>query len=531
MEFWKPLAGLALFLLAMSLIEESVRSLAGDRVRRFIEQNTQSRLRGLVSGTVATALLQSSSLVGLLVLALVGAGIMQLPNALLIIFGANLGTTFTGWLVTVLGFKLELDALSFPLIASGGLLWALSGTHKLAALGRFGLALGLLLMALEFMKSAMGGYAQALDPSFLASLSAWQFLLFGIGFSALVQSSSATMVVTLSALHIGVIDLYAAAAIAVGADLGTTSTVVLGALKGSANKKRVALGHVLFNVATDSLAFVLLIPLVDLVANIGDPLLALVAFHSVFNLLGVCLFTPFVPHLARFLAKRFVQEEAGAAVFLDPSVSAVPEVAVGAVGNELKRLSQQVVALNAALFRTGRLSSGSEFRRLYRLSKRLEAEMLAFSLNVDLSSASGNAALQVEQMLDAARNLMLSAKLIKDNLTDLDELADYAPALHEETMHQQRQFYDEVEQLDEGADLTSGFDAELRMLNQRGHEALHDRIYELIRGGLIPLEKVSSLLNVNRALFNSNAALIDGLAVNAAIVDHLPHMQPKARVA
>ena len=125
MEFdlWRPLAGLALFLLAMSVIEQAIRKLAGRRVKARLAGATASPLKGVLTGAVATALMQSSSLVGLLVLAFVGARTMPLRNALLIIFGANLGTTATGWLVALLGFKLDLEVASLPLIALGGLLW------------------------------------------------------------------------------------------------------------------------------------------------------------------------------------------------------------------------------------------------------------------------------------------------------------------------------------------------------------------------------------------------------------------------
>ena len=118
---WKPLAGLMLFLLAISLIEEAIRSLADRCVKSVIGRSTQTSLRGVFAGTLATAALQSSSLVGLLVLAFVGAGRMPLKNALLIIFGANLGTTFTGWIVALIGFKFDFESASLSLIAMGGL--------------------------------------------------------------------------------------------------------------------------------------------------------------------------------------------------------------------------------------------------------------------------------------------------------------------------------------------------------------------------------------------------------------------------
>ncbi len=516
MDLWKLVAGLMLFILAMSLIEEAAKAFAGNRLRQFVGRSTRSPLQGLLTGTVATAILQSSSLVGLLVLAFVGAGILPLTNALLIVFGANLGTTFTGWLVTLIGFKLDLEALSFPLIATGGLLWTLGGQNKVNYLGRFVLAVGLLLMGLEFMKSAVDS-VRDLDATVLGELNAWQYLAFGVLFSAIVQSSSAVMVVTLSALNLGIIDLHSAAALVIGADLGTTSTVVLGAMRGSANTKRVALGHVLFNVVTDALAFSLLVPLVRLVETIDDPLFALVAFHSTFNFIGICLCTPFVARLAKFLNRRFVDDEDRVSVYLDKSTLEVPEAGLEALHKELGNLTQRVVEQNSELFDpTGELDI-AEFRRRYHRSKRLEAEILAFSLKLDVTATDGDLGARVSEFLRSARQLLLSSKLCQDNLLDLQDLATYQPPLYRALVGMASDFYELLEQyLQDGNGVLSREGLiELGTVNHRGHEHVHEMIYESIKAGDLPLGKVSTVLNVNRALHNANNAILEGMSGEA----------------
>lgn len=487
-------------------------------MKAFVTRNTQTPLRGILSGTIATAVLQSSSLVGLLVLAFVGAKIMKLKDALLVIFGANLGTTATGWIVALVGFKFGLEAISLPLIATGGLVWTVSSSQRSGHYGRFVLGLGLLLFALQFMKTAVADSESLVSPEFFLQLSAWQYLLFGVLFSALVQSSSAAMVVTLSALYSGMVDLYAAAAVMIGADLGTTTTVMLGALRGSASKKRVALGHVLFNVITDAMAFVLLVPLVSLVALLGDPLMSLVAFHSLFNFIGIGLCTPFVAQFANFLEKRFKQSEPLVSKYLDPSMLEVVEVAVAALYKEVRHLAEKVSEQNANLFRVvdGKVPDKATYNRTYILSKRLEAEILEYSLDLDLKEASASVRNQIERFLSSARNLLLSSKLCKDNINDLNDLAEYLPTLFTQIVDIQNSFYNNFQEVGDaygrlGLEQTEEF----IKIARDGHDQIHETIYDLIKRDLLSPAHVSTALNVNRELYNSNLALLSALATLA----------------
>ena len=149
---WQFFAGLMLFLLAMSLVEGAVQELAGRRFKALIARNTSTPLRGIFSGTVATAVLQSSSMVSLMMLAFVGARVIRLKDALLVVFGANLGTTATGWIVATIGFKFDLEDLALPLIALGGLCATVVKKHRMTDVGRLILGVGVLLLALQFMK-------------------------------------------------------------------------------------------------------------------------------------------------------------------------------------------------------------------------------------------------------------------------------------------------------------------------------------------------------------------------------------------
>ncbi len=244
-DYWELLAGLSLFLFAMSQLEAGLQAFAGKSLARFLKEQTSSRFNALLGGLVGTALLQSSSILGLMVLAFVGAGLLTLSAALGIIFGSNLGSTFTGWIVATIGFKVELQAFALPLVAVGGFAY-MFGKGRWSEAGKVLLAFGLLLLGLELMKSAVASIEQLIDTEMLDGLQPWQYLLFGLVVAAIVQSSAVTLMIALAALDAGIITLPNAAAVAIGADLGTTTTIMLGAVRGSAIKRQVAAGHVVF---------------------------------------------------------------------------------------------------------------------------------------------------------------------------------------------------------------------------------------------------------------------------------------------
>lgn len=306
-ETWKLLAGLGIFLLAMQLMENALKNLAGEKLTGFIHRNTNTPLKGVFTGTIATAILQSSSLVTLMLMAFVGAGLLSVQNSLGVIYGCNLGTTLTGWIVTLLGFNADIGIFAYPMTAIGALLYTVTYQKpKWSPLFQFITSFGLLFIGLEYMKLGMSGLTQDLNTEILKDLSVFSYFVFGFVLTALIQSSSATMLITLTALNTGIIQLYDAGAIVIGADLGTTVTALIGSIGGSRARLQTALAHFIFNLTTDSIAFALLTPLIGLsVYLIGNdqPLLNLVLFHSLFNFIGILVFLPLTKHLATFLER------------------------------------------------------------------------------------------------------------------------------------------------------------------------------------------------------------------------------------
>jgi phosphate:Na+ symporter len=530
-DIWRPLAGLGLFLFAMSTIEGALEQISGRTFRHLIRNNTHPPIRGIATGTLTTAVLQSSSLVGLMMLALVGAGVVRMRNALAVIFGANLGTTITGWIVATIGFKLNLEGAALPLIALGGISALVLHNPRHRALARLTLGIGLLLMGLEFMKQAAQDFSALADPDVLADLSAFQYLLFGVVFSALVQSSSAVMMVTLSALNADILTLSDAAAIAIGADLGTTGTIIIGAIGASAGKKRVAAGHFLFNLLTDLMAFTLRVPLLALVLlfNLSD-ILSLVAFHSLFNLLGIIAFLPFIGRFADFLDSKFQVPETQISRHLEEDVAELPEAALEALELETGHLLERVVCQNLRVFHPqiplppGLLPAGSrspeevsseladDFELAYERSKHLEGEILRFAGHLRLGNLDEEQTSEVDRQLDSVRDAIQSSKYLSDldiqSGYDALEKSDY-PSLFRTA---QEEFYTQLFDLRrEGTNVASTQFDKLAALNERTHERLHNQIYGDIQSSAIGRSEVSSLLNINRLLLNSNQSLISAL--------------------
>ncbi len=546
LDYWRLLAGLGFFLFSMSLIEGALEQVSGRSLRQFLRRNSDRPIKGVLSGTVATAILQSSSVVGLLMLALVGAGVVQMRNALSMIFGANLGTTITGWIVATIGFTLDLDALALPFIAVGGLVSALSSSRQLAQYARIVLGLGLLLMGLQFMKASVSDLINSVDVSMLAGYNALQFLLFGLVFCAIIRSSSATMMVTLSALNAGIIDLPAAAAIAIGADLGTTSTVLIGAIKGSAAKKRVALGHLLFNVGTDTLAFVLLMPLLAVVSWFGlNDLLSLVAFHSLFNLLGILLFLPLIGPFANLLERLVRTTDETIGRHLAPATAAMPETALEAIELETDHLLQRVICQNLKVtdppirILVGNLPVGptpsdgrllplsASFKENYDATKRLEGEIVAFTADAQATAREAEDSRRISRYQTIVREAVHAAKSLKDVHADLVHfeasgqqiLMDYGERFRDAL----KEFY--VELFRARADESQQLDLEtiigLNELAKRRHDELHQDIYADVRADRLQEQNVSSLLNVNREIYNSHANLLLALATRTLADEEL----------
>ncbi len=327
--------GVGVFLVGMFLLSDGLKAAAGGALRTILQRFARSPGRAILSGAGVTALVQSSSATTLTTIGFVSAGLLTFPQAVGLIFGANLGTTSTGWLVSVLGFRVNLGAVALPVVGAGALLRILGRgrwSHGGTALAGF----GLIFVGIDILQDGMGDLADRIDPAVFPGatfLGRFVLILAGAVMTVVMQSSSAAVATTLTALHAGGIGVDQAACLVIGQNLGTSVKAVLAAIGGSIPVRRTAVAHTLFNLITAALAL-LLFPLLlrgaTLLAGPDDPAVAIAIFHTSFNLLGVAVLAPLLPRFAR-LVESVVPEAVPSLIRnLDPAVAEVPEVAVEA---------------------------------------------------------------------------------------------------------------------------------------------------------------------------------------------------------
>jgi phosphate:Na+ symporter len=464
---WTRLAGgLALFLFGMQCLEEGLRQLAGSELERILGKVTDRAWKSLGFGVFSTVLVQSSSLVSLLTIAFLGTGLIGLAAGLCIVFGANLGTTSGVWLLALAGQSASLGVLALPL-AVFGILLGFNGPRCRGA-GRVMLGVCFLFLGIDLMKTGFSDASEWLDPAQITVSGLPGAVLFaGVGMlaTALLQSSHASLMLTLTALAGGQIGLEQAFALAIGANVGSTITAVLGSLGGSARAgKRLAVAHVLFNGSTGVLSLLLLGPLsalTDQAASAlglaGSAVFELALFHTLFNTLGLLLFLPWHRGLAAWLERRLpeptepqvliAEVSNGRAAqelpqtrarYLDDGALGSAEAAVQAVARELQhlaRLSLEVIChalylpvdqlssvqVDEALLRSSAQTAGHalDAEQLYqRHIKGVYADLLSYMgrLEVSLDEAHSRAWIASQlvalQLVDAVKD----AKHLQKNL-------------------------------------------------------------------------------------------------------------------
>ena len=380
--FQSVAAGVAIFLFGMLFLEEGFTAFTGGALERLLARSTSTLPRSMSFGLVATTLMQSSSLVSVLTISFLSAGLLGLREGIGIIFGANIGTTTGAWLMAGFGMKVKISAWAMPMLVFG-LLFVLQKSKQLKGLGNILAGIGFFFLGIHFMKQGFESAQEAIDlarfalPG-LAGLAVYSLL--GVLATVVMQSSHATLMLIIAALATQQITYDNALALAIGANVGTTITAVLGALGSNAAGRRLAAAHLVFNVTTGAVA-VLGLPLfrvaVDSVsAAVGiaadDWTLKLAVFHTLFNVAGVILLSPFVGTMERMLQHRF---EGSAAIDIS-AARHLNEAALMLPGTALEVLAKEAQHLFDNAF--GLLAHGVGLHRGDVLSKADLAAMLDF---------------------------------------------------------------------------------------------------------------------------------------------------------
>lgn len=309
------LGGVGLLLLGMSVMTAGLKGLAGSKLRTVISKAAATPLSGALWGAIVTLIVQSSSATTMTTIGLVSAGVLTFPQGLALVFGANVGTTGTGWLVALIGVRVSLTAAALPMIFVGALIKLLGG-GRVSAAGAALAGFALVLFALTTLQQGMGGLAEQLHPAdFLAVLGiTWWAGLYGVlalavvglVMTAVMQSSTAAIAVTLSAHYAGAIGLDQACALIIGQNIGTATSSAMAAIGASSTAKRLALAYILFKLIAAAIALVLFPVTIPLLVRASDSIggvTLLAAYHTAYNVIGVLVLLPVINGFKRWLRK------------------------------------------------------------------------------------------------------------------------------------------------------------------------------------------------------------------------------------
>ena len=396
------LGGLAIFLLGMKMMSDGLQKMAGAKMRYWLASATSNRLAATFSGMLVTAIIQSSSATTVMVVGFTSAGLLTLYQALGMIFGANIGTTLTAWIVSLFGFKIQISLFALPVVALGFFSQFLSKQWVLVRrIGEAAIGFGLLFLGLDIMKNTIpADFAQhpavtewliRFTPD--TALHLILLILTGAILTVILQSSSAVMAMTLTCAAAGIINFPTACALVLGENIGTTITANLAAIGAPKNARRAALGHFLFNffgVVWVCLLFKPFIRLIDWLVPgspyVTDPAILtstlpyhIAAFHTIFNVINTVLMLPLLKQLAAltlWFIPKTKREETGAGnrlVYLTAPFYQTPELAILAARKELERMLGFVLKQTDKLIYALRTTDNKLFSRLLADAKACES--------------------------------------------------------------------------------------------------------------------------------------------------------------
>lgn len=350
------IGALGMFLYGMNMMSSGLQKAAGSGLRKFVASITSNPFKGVVTGLGVTAVIQSSSATTVMVVSFVNAGLLTLTQAIGVIMGANIGTTFTAWIIALFGFKADISILAVPLMAAGFIM-SISKKGRWRDAGEIVVGFSLLFLGLSFMKDSVPDLKST--PEVLSFIQSWSghgiwsvilFILIGSMLTLILQSSSATVALTLIILNMGWIGFDMAAAMVLGENIGTTITANIAAAVGNTNAKRAALAHTVFNVFGVIWAVALFRPFLSLIQliisaiGIGNsaetPLYSISMLHTVFNLINTGLLIWFIPLIEKFVSRVIREKKQDSEipeklVYINAGLISTPELAIAEADKEV----------------------------------------------------------------------------------------------------------------------------------------------------------------------------------------------------
>ncbi|RXK00956.1 sodium:pantothenate symporter [Arcobacter sp. CECT 8986] len=384
-------SGIAIFLIGMYFMESGFKLFSGGVLEKILQKFTSNLFKSITTGFFSTTLVQSSSLISVIVISFLSVELLTLTQGIGVIFGSNIGSTTTAWIVSSLGLKIKISMYAMPMIIFGVILrFMKSNTYK--GVGNILLGLGFIFLGISYMKDGFETLKDSLDLASFAMdgfLGLIVYILIGAVSTVIIQSSGATMAIIITALSSGSIIYLNALALTIGANVGTTVTAIIGSLSSNENGKRLAFAHLVFNVITALVAVIFLHYLKDFVDFLAPHFgidntnysMKLALFHTTFNILGVILVAPFINvivSVSEKLIKKKVSKYSKPKYLLQSNIN-IPDAAILSIKKECINLYEncQKAMLHAINLHTSNLKTKDD------LKAELSKEIKKIDTNID----------------------------------------------------------------------------------------------------------------------------------------------------
>lgn len=543
-DFKEISAGVSIFLFGMIALEEGFRAFTGGLLENILRRTTDKLWKSLSFGIVTTTLMQSSSLVSVITISFLSAGLIGLAAGIGIIFGANLGTTTGAWLVAGLGLKVKISAYAMPMLVFGVIL-IFQKSRSMKGLGYILAGLGFLFLGIHHMKEGFESFRETIDlvayavPGFAGLM---LFSLIGVAATVIMQSSHATLVLIITALAAQQITYENALALAIGANIGTTITAIIGSMSANIEGKRLAAAHLVFNLVTGLVAILAinqLVIVVDYLSEVGgiaadDYTLKLAVFHTIFNLLGIVLMIPFINRLVTLLNRLFVTEVVDVVqpLYLNDAALEFPEAVFESVRKETEHLYDNAfeVMAQGINLRPGDILSDQDLDELVQRP----GKAVPFDIDVEyerkvkvLYSAiieyiSRSQLTMPSEFSEQLYNLRQSARNIVEALKDIKHLQkNLSQYITSDNANIRREYniiraqlakvlrkLDRVRQQDEGEKTVLTLDS-LKLKMKKHDATINGMLDKLIREKLISAQMATSLMNDSSYAHDVARNLID----------------------
>lgn len=531
------LAGLGLFLYGINLMAQVTKRLAGRSFKLFLRHNTKSLSKAILGGTVITGIIQSSSVVILMLMSFISAGIITFRNALGVLIGSNLGTTISSWFYATVGFKFNILSFSMPIIAIAGILMFFTEKRRqLYDTLYFIFSIGVLLLGFGFMQDGADQLVAKFNLAAYNNYNLIFILLTGFIITVIIQSSSVTVAIALTALNAQAITFPAAACVIIGSEVGTTIKFLITGLRGSSEIRMLAWGDFIFNVFTVVVSFVFLSWIIYFIRDmigIRDPLIALVFFQSFINFLTIILFIPFINFLSRGLQKMFGKTEAVIGNGFNLDLPVIPSLSAAILKKAGFAILKRVVDFHEKIFGVASpvdspafLPKLKLFMRVhgttdkeYNRIKEMEGDLLKYYTKLQKDDLAKEDYENVNRYLTAIRHAIHAAKSVHDILHDLKLFQSSANnylfcryALLQNDWIKFNAQYQELQQEQNELHLKAGLEKSMDVVVQQ-FQLYMDEIEQQLANQDLDEQDISTLLNVHQEILSSQKALLRSLAL------------------